>query len=391
MILSFIEINYIRAYKIIINMKHKLFVLILVASAICGYSQERCGTAAITQQRIEKYNDYKKARNKVNTQTEKWIKEHPNYNPKTIITIPVVVHVVWRTNNQNISDTQIQSQIDILNADFNRTNIDALNTPNIWKNIAADCEIEFCLANIDPSGNPTTGITRTQTNTNQFQMSGPSVADASSGGKEPWDVNHYLNMWVCNLGGGLLGYASQPSDVLSSNDGVVINYTNFGNSGSSNTPYHKGRTATHEVGHWLNLDHIWGDNNCGNDHITDTPKQEEDNTGCPGFPHNANSCNTSNNNGDMFMNYMDYTNDQCMNLFTEGQETRMLAAINEYRPNILTNSLCSVTTSILEITANKKALLKIVDVLGRVTNKQNKGNLLFYIYNDGSVEKKLTR
>ncbi len=366
-----------------------LFLIILVASAIYANSQERCGTAAINQQRMEKSSEYKKARDKVNNQTAKWIKEHPNYTPETTITIPVVVHVVWNTNDQNISDTQIQSQIDVLNADFNRTNIDAINTPNIWQNIAADCEIEFCLANIDPNGNPTTGITRTQTNTSQFQISGPSVEDASTGGKEPWNINQYLNIWVCNLGGGVLGYASQPSEFLSSNDGVVINYTNFGNSGNSNAPYHKGRTATHEVGHWLNLDHIWGNNNCGNDYITDTPKQEKDNNGCPGFPHNINSCNTPNINGDMFMNYMDYTNDQCMNLFTKGQKTRMLAAINEYRPNILTHSLCSGTANILETNTNKKEILKIVDVLGRVTNKQSRGMPLFYIYNDGSVEKKL--
>ena len=106
---------------------------------------------------------YAIARNKVNSQTEKWIKNHPNHSEKTIITIPVVVHVVWKTNTQNISDAQIQSQIDVLNEDFRRTNIDAINTPTVWQGIAADSEIEFCLATTDPNGNTTTGINRTET------------------------------------------------------------------------------------------------------------------------------------------------------------------------------------------------------------------------------------
>ena len=370
-------------------MKRKIFILILFASNLYLNAQEKCGTEEVTKNRESKYLAYKIAREQVNKQTEGWIKEHANYNPKTIITIPIVVHIVWKTNQQNISDTQVNQQINILNSDFNRTNIDTINTPNVWQNIAADCDIEFCLATIDPSGNPTTGITRTETNTNQFSISGPKVENASSGGKEPWDVDRYLNLWVCNLGGGLLGYASQPSNVISINDGVVINYTNFGDSGNANSPYHKGRTATHEVGHWLNLDHLWGNNNCGNDHVTDTPKQEEDNNGCPGTPHNANSCGTTNSNGDMFMNYMDYTNDQCMNLFTTGQKTRMIAAINQYRPSMLNHNLCDATTNILEMTSNKKELLKIIDLFGRITNQKNTGVPLFYIYDDGSVEKKL--
>ena len=371
------------------TMIRKILTLLLVTSAPFIHAQERCGTEANTLKLMEKYPDYAKEREKVNTEAENWIASHPNYQTKTIITIPVVVHVVWKTSAQNIPDTQIQSQIETLNNDYRRNNIDQINTPGVWGGIAADCEIEFCLATIDPYGNPTTGITRTETSTSQFSISGPSVEDASSGGIEPWDIDNYLNIWVCNLGGGLLGYASQPSNWLSSNDGVVIGYTNFGNSGNSNAPYHKGRTATHEIGHWLNLDHIWGNNNCGNDNVSDTPKQEEDNYGCPGFPHNPNSCSTTNSNGDMFMNYMDYTNDQCMNLFTNGQKARMLAAINQYRANMLNHNLCSGSTSILENNVQKKTLIKIMDILGRETNQLNTNTPLFYIYDDGSVEKKI--
>ena len=368
----------------------KTLIFLLILSTPFMHAQEKCGTEANTLKLIEKYPDYAKAREKVNAEIKNWIENHPDYQTKTIITIPVVVHVVWKTDAQNIPDTQIQSQIDVLNNDFRRTNIDVINTPTVWQGVAADCEIEFCLATTDPNGNPTSGITRTETTTNQFDENGNfSVQDASSGGKEPWDVDNYLNIWVCNLGAqgsGLLGYASKPSSSISSNDGVVVGYWNFGLSG--NSPYHKGRTATHEVGHWLNLIHIWGDNNCGDDEVTDTPKQETDNTGCPGYPHNANSCNITNSDGDMFMNYMDYTNDACMNLFTNGQKAIMLAAINLYRPNLIQNT-CSNPTNLINKSSTNKKLVKTIDILGRETNKTHTNTPLFYIYDDGTVEKKI--
>jgi len=308
---------------------------------LSSFGQEKCGTVVHTEYLMQKYPNYRIERDKVDFQTEKWIKNNPNYNQKTIITIPVVVHVVWNTNAENISDAQIFSQIDVLNKDYRRTNTDAINTPSVWQSIAADTEIDFCLATIDPNGNPTSGITRTQTSQNSFSISNSYVKSTSSGGIDPWDQNYYLNIWVCDLSGGLLGYATPPSGFNNPEDGVVVNYSNFGTTGSVTGQYNKGRTATHEVGHWLNLDHVWGDNNCGNDQVGDTPKQEEANYSCPSFPHNANSCNTSNSNGDMFMNYMDYTNDACMNLFTEGQKTRMISAINQYRSNLLNHNLCT--------------------------------------------------
>ena len=170
--------------------------------------------------------------------------------------IPVVVHVVWKTNAQNISDAQIQSQIDVLNNDYRRTNIDQINTPSVWQGIAADSEIEFCLASVDPNGQPTNGINRVQTTHGQFGMSN-DIHTSSAGGADDWPNDDYLNIWVCDIANSLLGYASPPSNWIGSNDGVVVGYKYFGN--SNHTPYHKGRTATHEVGHWLNLEHIWSD------------------------------------------------------------------------------------------------------------------------------------
>lgn len=324
-------------------MKKLAAILIFSSIYLLLTAQEKCGTKTYEQFLSTKYPEYKEGRKMVNNQTSKWINDNVNYTKNTIITIPVVVHVIWNSNQQNISDAQIFSQIDVLNKDYRRTNIDIVNTPSVWSSIAADCEIEFCLATIDPQGSPTTGVTRTQTSQSSFSISSNDVKTTSSGGKDPWPNDDYLNIWICNLSGGLLGYATPPSNNISQWDGVVIGYRYFGTSGAAQSPYNKGRTATHEIGHWLNLDHIWGDNTCGNDQVSDTPKQEEANYSCPAFPHNPNSCGTNNSDGDMFMNYMDYTNDGCMNLFTQGQKIRMIAAINQYRSNLLNHNLCGTT------------------------------------------------
>ena len=326
-------------------MKNLLVVLLLLISFNC-ISQQRCHTTEYEENLKNQYSQYKQERKKVNKETNHWIKNNYN-NENSIVTIPVVVHVVWNTTQENISDQQIFSQIDVLNADFRRTNIDAIMTPTVWTSIAADTEIEFCLATLDPNGTFTSGITRTQTSQTSFSIQADAMKSTSTGGIDPWDQDNYLNIWVCDLSGGILGYATPPSSFNNPDDGVVIGYNYFGTLGTVQAPYNKGRTCTHEVGHWLNLDHLWGSGgNCGNDNVNDTPTQEEENYNCPAFPHNANSCGTSNSSGDMFMNYMDYTNDGCMNFFTLGQKARMIAAINQYRINLLNNNLCNTNPPI---------------------------------------------
>jgi len=326
-------------------MKNFLVVLLLLISFNC-ISQQRCHTTEYEENLKNQYSQYKEERKKVNKETNHWIKNNYN-NENSIVTIPVVVHVVWNTTQENISDQQIFSQIDVLNADFRRTNIDAIMTPTVWTSIAADTEIEFCLATLDPNGTFTSGITRTQTSQTSFSIQADAMKSTSTGGIDPWDQDNYLNIWVCDLSGGILGYATPPSSFNNPDDGVVIGYNYFGTLGTVQAPYNKGRTCTHEVGHWLNLDHLWGSGgNCGNDNVNDTPTQEEENYNCPAFPHNANSCGTSNSSGDMFMNYMDYTNDGCMNFFTLGQKARMIAAINQYRINLLNNNLCNTNPPI---------------------------------------------
>ncbi|MBT5699623.1 MAG: hypothetical protein HOJ12_06470, partial [Flavobacteriales bacterium] len=138
----------------------KIILSLLVIISANSFSQQRCGTAERTQMLSENNKEFAIAKQKVNTETKKWIENNSNYSSKSIITIPVVVHVVWKNSSQNISDAQILSQIDILNKDFRKQNIDTINTPNVWKPISADCKIEFCMASIDPNGNTTTGITR---------------------------------------------------------------------------------------------------------------------------------------------------------------------------------------------------------------------------------------
>jgi len=263
---------------------------------------------------------------------------------RALVTIPVVVHVVWNTTAENISEAQVLSQIAVLNADFRRLNSDVSGVPSAFT--AADANIEFCLATVDPNGNVTTGINRVQTATTAFGTN-DQVKSSATGGANAWDRNRYLNIWVCDISGGILGYAQFPGGSAAT-DGVVIDYQYYGTTGTATAPFNKGRTGTHEVGHWLNLYHIWGDDGTGctgTDNVADTPNQADMNYGCPVFP--AVSCSNG-PNGDMFMNYMDYTDDACMFMFSNGQATRMQAlfAAGGTRASLLTSNGCGSGTPV---------------------------------------------
>ena len=255
-----------------------------------------------------------------------------------IITIPVVIHVLFNTGAQNISDAQVLSQIKALNDDFRRMNADAANTPAAFIPVAADTKIMFCLAQVDPQGRPTKGIIRRYTDKPHF-LGDDAMKFTAAGGDDAWDSKKYLNIWVCNMFGRSLGYATPPGG-QADKDGVVINFDVFGTIGSLRAPFNKGRTATHEVGHWMGLKHIWGDETCGNDEVSDTPQQSNYNYNCPSFPHMS-TCSPD-SNGDMYMNYMDFTNDDCMNMFTAGQKTRMrsLFALNHPKNSFLNSFAC---------------------------------------------------
>lgn len=235
-----------------------------------------------------------------------------------LIRIPVVVHVLFNNDEQNISEAQIRSQIDALNRDFRKHNSDTAYIPSGFQQLSTDCRIEFQLATTDPAGRATKGIVRKQTRVRAFAID-DAIKATAYGGSDPWDAGSYLNIWVAPLSRGLVGFASPPG-IRKDLDGVVISCTAFGTTGTAQPPYNMGRTTTHEVGHWLGLRHIWGDTDCGNDYIDDTPPQSSSTIGCP-----SGVISTCNNgpNGNMYMNFMDFTDDACISMFTPGQRAVM--------------------------------------------------------------------
>lgn len=324
-------------------MKKILFSALVLFLCTDVNAQRICGTMEVLEHQLMTDPLQQERMQEIENFTQHFISQN-NGNDRVLVTIPVVVHVVWNTSAENISDAQIQSQINVLNADFRKLNADVAETPSAFAGLAADANVQFCLASVDPNGAATNGITRTQTSVTAFGTN-DYVKNASTGGKSAWPASKYLNIWVCDISGGILGYAQFPGGSAST-DGVVIDYMSFGTTGTATAPFNKGRTATHEIGHWLNLRHIWGDdgNSCsGSDLVADTPNQGNENYGCPSFPQM--SCSGA-PNGDMFMNYMDYTDDACMHLFTTGQAARMQAlfAGGGARAGLLTSNGCGTVT-----------------------------------------------
>ncbi len=297
-----------------------------------------CGTMDYLDLMYKENPGYRNVLENLNNYAREYTQKHEGERTDLLVTIPVVIHVVYNTSAQNVSYEQIQTQLDVLNRDFRRLNSDTVNTPVPFKPVASDPKIQFCLAKRDPLNNPSLGVTRTYTTVTSWGVD-HAVKFTASGGHDAWDRDRFLNIWVCNLGGGILGYATFPGGNPAV-DGVVIGYLYFGTIGSASPPFNLGRTATHEIGHWLHLYHIWGDDNgaCwGSDDVDDTPNQGPENYNCPAYPHIT--CDNG-PYGDMFMNYMDYTDDDCMNIFTNGQSTRMNSALNGPRLPILTSNGC---------------------------------------------------
>ncbi len=313
--------------------------------AVNAQTKRICASQDVYLQQIAQNPAFAKTQMEIEAATQRFInKGGSRFSENTqrgtpVYTIPVVVHVVWKTDAQNISDAQVMSQIDVLNQDFQLLNADSNNVPSVFKPLVADAKVQFCLAKQDPQGNPTTGIVRVQTTKSSF-LTNDNVKFTSKGGDDAWDASKYLNLWVCNLSFGVLGYAQFPGGPAAT-DGVVILYKSFGL--STFTPYNLGRTATHEVGHWLNLRHIWGDDGSactGSDLVDDTPNQADENYGKPAFP--TISCNNG-PNGDMFMNYMDYVDDDAMMMFSMGQKDRMWAILQPggIRASLASSQGCS--------------------------------------------------
>jgi hypothetical protein len=264
-----------------------------------------------------------------------------------LYTLPVIVHIIHNGEpvgvGPNLAQGQVQSQLTVLNEDYRNTNADGALVPAVYQPRRGDMEVQFVNALRDPNGNTLTepGIDRINRNTRGWNA-GPYTRAYIESTLKPatsWDPDRYINIWVMDLGGGLLGYAQFPDNTanlgglntlggLSATDGVVLLYSAYGSrakfaSGVYSSPYDRGRTLTHELGHWFGFRHIWGDANCGDDYCADTPTQQKENYGCVAFPR----ITCSNVTGDMSMNYMDYSNDACMYMFTQAQKDRLQAVM----------------------------------------------------------------
>lgn len=261
-----------------------------------------------------------------------------------VYSLPVVIHVIYSNPTENISREQVRSQIQVLNQDYRRTNPDKISTPAEFQRVAADAQIEFCLASIDPQGQPTDGIDR-------ISISGAPFKDRFINDiikpNTIWDPRKYMNIWVVNIADGILGYAQFPlssglggiptGPTDESTDGVVIHYNAFGTMGTASAPFNRGRTATHEVGHWLGLRHVWGDGPCTvDDYCADTPPTSDPNFGCQTGLRGCFGLA-------MVQNFMDYSDDVCMNVFTYDQKARMRAVLENSprRKELLNSNVCS--------------------------------------------------
>ncbi len=340
-------------------MRRILFLIVFLSIRLLTIAQRDCRFTEYTRESVRKNPSLTLAMREVEDFTRRQLQQNigiSTYSPGAtstgvtssvsgekslnIITIPVVVHIIYNSQSQNISDAQVLSQMAVLNTDYRKLNADTTSIPPYFLPLAADCGFQFALAKVDTNGYATSGIVRKRTNIQSFAID-DDMKYTASGGDNAWDRNRYLNIWVCSLTGGVVGYASVPG-CPKATDGIVVNFTAFGTTGMAAAPFNLGRTATHEIGHWLNMIHTWGDAYCGNDFVDDTPPQQQADLGDPtGI---VISCGNG-PYGDMYMNYMDLTNDDKMNMFTYGQRDRMLTlfAPGGFRAAILNSNALTAT------------------------------------------------
>ncbi|SEW52433.1 M43 family zinc metalloprotease [Chitinophaga arvensicola] len=350
-------------------MRHYYLVLLTFLFGATANAQRKCGTAEALQQRVKEYPSIQKLiqrnENKMLLGQQQRQQARVEAIPQTV-SIPVVVHVVL-DNPALVTDAQIASQIAVLNRDYNATNPDVSQVPAVWQPLIGNSRINFCLAQRTPGDEPTNGIVRVKTAAGQSFSINNAAADAkyaTTGGSDAWDHTKYLNIWVTRLSGNYLGVAAPPgTGYPDEQEGVVVQYTAFGTTGSVGNVYNLGRTATHEIGHYFGLKHIWGDDNgtCNiDDGIADTPLQGDNTYGCPTFPKTDNCTTTA--PGIMFMNYMDYTDDACMHLFTAGQVDRMRYVLENITASLMTSNGCEAP----DVVNNDAALVSISAPNGKI-------------------------
>lgn len=323
----------------------KIITLLVILLSFSVFSQRTCATNDKLQELIRTVPGYaahhQEVMNYIQNPNNPQALLRRQANATTVVTIPVVFHILYKNANQNVSDAQIQSQLDVLNKDYRKLNTDySTVVPSAFQTFGGDMEIVFCKATKTPSGATTTGITRKSVATT-FSFDNDYYTTV---GELAWDTTKYLNIWVGSFTDTtLLGFAYLPTSAGMSNDGLCISYKAFGTMGTAVSPFNKGRTGTHEIGHYFGLLHPWADgvDSCGaGDGVDDTPATTASYSGCPTFPSNSKACTTT-TNGSMFMNYMDYVNDACMAFFTEGQKAVMRNTLSGPRLSLLSSNGCS--------------------------------------------------
>lgn len=366
--------------------------LLTLATAFCcslavlaqAPPQRTCGTIEHHEYLKQTRPNYQQDLNQYNQMIDQYLANQAISKTAVVtVTIPVVVHVVYQNATENISNAQAISQVQVLNDDFAKLNADAIKvTQPTFSTVASGAQIRFCLAQRDPLGNATTGVVHYSTTVSTFGTN-DNVKNSATGGATAWDVTKYVNIWVCDMGTSLLGYGEFPTGSLSNTWGLVLNYRYTGSGGSAQAPFNLGRTGTHEFGHCFNLFHIWGDDNgacSGSDQCADTPNQANASGGT--FPQGSiqtDACATA-SPGYMWMNYMDYTDDNAMYMFTAGQVARMEAVVNTAPWNILASSNgCS------PVTALDASILNIISPVNGSSNCNNSVTPKITLNNAGST------
>ena len=322
-------------------------LLFFTLSLFAQVEKDPCGAISYSSAYLAEHPDEEEKLLELEMITQQWIEENKNAaSSREIITIPVVVHIVVDLSKYNFQYYEIQSQIDGLTADFRKQNSNQSIIPDEFKDRAADVEIEFCLASIDPFGQKTDGVQIRNTSIENFGESKINglkrkICYFEEGGFDAWDPEHYLNIWVGEMES-ILGEATFPEMArVPEEEGVWIDTDAFAYFCSDVSDFHLGRTLTHEVGHYFNLKHIFGDSeDClSDDGVADTPAQEKRNINCPEYP-KINVCDSLEPH-EMTVNFMDYVDDECMAMFTEGQKMRMLAALNTTRQGLKNSIGCN--------------------------------------------------
>ena len=313
-------------------MVKNLVLLFFVCAGLHVAAQQKCSIEKYSQQELKANPGLRNQMEAIETFINNRITESNETQRLTplsdVIRIPVVLHILYHSPDHNLQMDAIDRLMKALNRDFNKMNADTANIPAVFQSSATSMGFEFKLATQDPRGVGTTGIVRKYTPV-KYWLSDDKMKFNSSYGDDAWDSKNYLNIWLCNMQD-VLGYSSLPG-MDAKKDGVVISFEDIMNAKGTSPFINDFRTMVHEVGHWLNLYHIWGDGYCGDDKVDDTPKQSTYTPGCP-TGSRMSSCGTTTATGDMYMNFMDFTDDICMNMFTKGQRKRARALFDTGGP-----------------------------------------------------------